>query len=562
MAHYVRTRIWSRLRCGLVVLCVGALSSALRPLAAHAIPLAGTIRYTGSQGQVSTERPIAIFLNTDGFFNGHERGSVAVTSNGGGFQFEVPAAGDYYLVYVFLASGDIQLGEPFEIYNGRFACPSDPVHVPPSGVTGLALEFDDIGIASGIAGRVTYTGNRGLVEESRPLSVLASTDPTFHQLPTCSLGAQSNDVGSNGGRFYLFTLDTNSYYLRPFVDLNGNGDLDAGEPFGTCSNSLEAGTDQTGVTITFGDDGVATCAVPSPPIPTPTVTPTSNAVVLSGTICYTGSRGPVSADHRILVFMCDGATLAEATSCIKARVTSNCGPFAFETPAAGNYYLLYGLEGVTRGDINIGSPFEIYNNRCNFPADPVAVPQSDVRLDFGDTCFLSGIAGNVSYKGNQGPVSQNRPLRVEAFADPGFSRGRLPWLGNTQDNDAGYDLPTWDGATYYLRTWFDLNNNGTLDIGEPFQIYDNKGAPPGDPVVASTTQTNINFTFGDENVSSACVGDCDGTAQVTIDEILTMVNIALSSLDVGACRAGDATQDGHITIDEILSAVNNALNGC
>jgi len=59
-----------------------------------------------------------------------------------------------------------------------------------------------------------------------------------------------------------------------------------------------------------------------------------------------------------------------------------------------------------------------------------------------------------------------------------------------------------------------------------------------------------------------CVGDCDGSGQVTIDEILTMVNIALGSTNISSCLAGDSNHDSSITIDEILTAVNNALNGC
>jgi hypothetical protein len=59
-----------------------------------------------------------------------------------------------------------------------------------------------------------------------------------------------------------------------------------------------------------------------------------------------------------------------------------------------------------------------------------------------------------------------------------------------------------------------------------------------------------------------CVGDCDGHASVTVDEILTMVNIALDNVPPGDCLAGDANQDGQITVGEILTAVNNALNGC
>jgi len=60
----------------------------------------------------------------------------------------------------------------------------------------------------------------------------------------------------------------------------------------------------------------------------------------------------------------------------------------------------------------------------------------------------------------------------------------------------------------------------------------------------------------------SCVGDCDGSGAVTVDELLTMVNIALGIADVSACEAGDANRDGQVTIDEILSAVNAALTSC
>jgi hypothetical protein len=60
----------------------------------------------------------------------------------------------------------------------------------------------------------------------------------------------------------------------------------------------------------------------------------------------------------------------------------------------------------------------------------------------------------------------------------------------------------------------------------------------------------------------ACVGDCTGGGQVTVDEILTMVNIALGNAALTNCPAGDANHDGQITVDEILMAVNNALYGC
>lgn len=69
-------------------------------------------------------------------------------------------------------------------------------------------------------------------------------------------------------------------------------------------------------------------------------------------------------------------------------------------------------------------------------------------------------------------------------------------------------------------------------------------------------------TLSPTSTPRPCVGDCNGDAQVTVNELITMVNIALGNSPVSACAAGDANGDGAITINEIIAAVNNALNGC
>ncbi len=62
--------------------------------------------------------------------------------------------------------------------------------------------------------------------------------------------------------------------------------------------------------------------------------------------------------------------------------------------------------------------------------------------------------------------------------------------------------------------------------------------------------------------TASCTGDCDGSGDVTVNELITMVNIALGNTPLSACTAGDADGSGDITINEIIAAVNNALNGC
>ena len=58
-----------------------------------------------------------------------------------------------------------------------------------------------------------------------------------------------------------------------------------------------------------------------------------------------------------------------------------------------------------------------------------------------------------------------------------------------------------------------------------------------------------------------CTGDCDGSGEVDVTEIIKMVNIALGA-PLSDCMAGDASGDGMVEITEIIAAVNHALNGC
>jgi hypothetical protein len=78
--------------------------------------------------------------------------------------------------------------------------------------------------------------------------------------------------------------------------------------------------------------------------------------------------------------------------------------------------------------------------------------------------------------------------------------------------------------------------------------------PPGITATATATAT---VTAG-----IPCVGDCDGSGEVTINELITMVNIALGNFPVSACLAGDPSQSGTIEINELVTAVGNAINGC
>ena len=60
----------------------------------------------------------------------------------------------------------------------------------------------------------------------------------------------------------------------------------------------------------------------------------------------------------------------------------------------------------------------------------------------------------------------------------------------------------------------------------------------------------------------SCVGDCDGSGEVTVDEVVRLVAIALEVLPLERCPVGDRDGNGRITIDEIVAAVTHLLAGC
>jgi pseudomonalisin len=59
-----------------------------------------------------------------------------------------------------------------------------------------------------------------------------------------------------------------------------------------------------------------------------------------------------------------------------------------------------------------------------------------------------------------------------------------------------------------------------------------------------------------------CIGDCDHSGAVGIDELLTMVNIVLGTADPASCPGAEGTAAGPLTVADVITAVNNALNGC
>ncbi len=61
---------------------------------------------------------------------------------------------------------------------------------------------------------------------------------------------------------------------------------------------------------------------------------------------------------------------------------------------------------------------------------------------------------------------------------------------------------------------------------------------------------------------SVCGGDCDGSGEVEIDEVLRCVRIGFGAAPLSRCPAADTNLDGSLTLEEIVAAVRHAQSGC
>jgi ELWxxDGT repeat protein len=63
-------------------------------------------------------------------------------------------------------------------------------------------------------------------------------------------------------------------------------------------------------------------------------------------------------------------------------------------------------------------------------------------------------------------------------------------------------------------------------------------------------------------VGAVCTGDCDGSFDVTVDEIVRAVMVGLAHQELATCSAADAEGDGRVTVNDLIVAINNVLHGC
>jgi hypothetical protein len=212
------------------------------------------------------------------------------------------------------------------------------------------------------------------------------------------------------------------------------------------------------------------------------------------------------------------------------------------------------------------------------------------------------IGGEINYTGAFGPISREVPLCLCLYTDAQLTHGVGCLI--FRNNPAPYTITLGQGSFYFVA-FVDLNDtNELLDPGEPFEIYNDRSAPPGDPVAALSNDMHVDFDFGDENLPATATptetepppptpsvtptspfsptptdtapvpatatstataipprlaGDCDDDGSIAIAELIRAVGIALGTFDLTACPSIDSDRDGTVRVSELVHAVLAAL---
>ncbi len=179
-----------------------------------------------------------------------------------------------------------------------------------------------------------------------------------------------------------------------------------------------------------------------------------------------------------------------------------------------------------------------------------------------DVAASSGKLGSVSGQGERllsGEVTHTGPKGTDANGVASF--------------DFTWQAPAQSGTAILFGAGNSVNLNGSsfgdASAATTFQVIAGDLATPTPtptdtpPELPTPTPTDLPTpTDTPTPPANTCVGDCDGSGDVAVTELISGVNIALGNLDLGTCPSFDANQDGEVTVNELLQAVNATLNGC
>ena len=149
------------------------------------------------------------------------------------------------------------------------------------------------------------------------------------------------------------------------------------------------------------------------------------------------------------------------------------------------------------------------------------------------------------------------------------------WSGGTDGDGYGIFGQLFDKSGAPVGTQFQVNTYTTGDQGTFSalgHVVDVAADGTGNFTVVwqSENQPNDSSSFGvfgqryaqDICSLSACIGDCNGDGQVTINELVLSVDIALDVFPLSDCPAINPSGIGNVTVDNVVRAVQASLTGC
>ena len=192
------------------------------------------------------------------------------------------------------------------------------------------------------------------------------------------------------------------------------------------------------------------------------------------------------------------------------------------------------------------------NDRSELPPEPVVTPTAD------DPCGSVGIQSPPIF-----PILADNMLpHTQAFAEPQTFAVTLPNdVTCTKCTLQVLEFMSSHGAPCFYHHCADISIQGALEIASPTPSPTSTDTPTSTPAQTATSIPPASATPVPTNTPSRCVGDCDGSGSVTVDEAITLVNIALGNALPSSCPAG-VPSGAAVNIALIIQAVNNALGGC
>ena len=149
-------------------------------------------------------------------------------------------------------------------------------------------------------------------------------------------------------------------------------------------------------------------------------------------------------------------------------------------------------------------------------------------------------------------------FRGDRAAEPPLDAAALRALAQRAGQEQTWTcVPPGEGT----RLALDRDGDGYFDRDEL-----DAGSDPANP--QSTPDTSVTPTPTTAVTPTAtppllgCPGDCDGNADITVDELVRGIAIALGSQPIDDCRNLDRNNDGAVTIDELTRAVRTLFDGC